>query len=168
MEPVYEEGYPLHGRVALPSVAKAQFDALSSLLMATLQREIERSLEALEAAADWQVFFVTLTVLGELVSRMRTDRARHAKQRGVEALFTEPEAVEMAEVGLNKLIALFHRFQRRFDEVKLLEESLLEVQRCYHNIRQMDNTVEFSTGWWLRQLIEQPTEWKPRPTYRAN
>jgi hypothetical protein len=87
MHPVVEQGYPLHGKVALPSIVKAQFDALSSLLMTTFQRGVETSLETLNGAADWQVLFVVVAVLGDLVSRMRTDRARHAKQRGIKSLF---------------------------------------------------------------------------------
>lgn len=129
MKPIFDEGYPLQGKVALPTMVKAQFDALSSLLMTRFQRDIESSLNALETASDWQVIFVTVAVLGDLVSRMKSDRIRHAKQRGVKELYTEPESVTMAEAGLKEVVARFRRFQKRFDVPRVLEESRPGVRR---------------------------------------
>jgi len=126
MKPVFDEGYPLQGKVALPMMVKAQFAALSSLLMTGFQRDIESSLKALETASDWQVFFVVVAVLGDLVSRMKSDRMRHARQRGIEGLYTEPESVTMAEAGLKEVVARFRRFQKRFDVPRVRRGKSLE------------------------------------------
>ncbi|KAK0656319.1 hypothetical protein B0T16DRAFT_385046 [Cercophora newfieldiana] len=165
MDPVMEEGYPLYGKVALPSIVKAQFDAMSSLVMTALQRGMEENLDVLEGISDWQVFFVAVAVMGHIVSQMRADRARHARQRGIEAMFTEPDSVEMTEKGMTEILRRFHRFQESFDVARLLESSHPGVGKLYVAVQEMDDAEEFSTGWWLRQATE--TDWQPRPTYQA-
>jgi hypothetical protein len=97
---------------------------------------------------------------------VRTDRARHAKQRGIRSLFTEPESVEMAEEGLNAILGRFHQLQGGVDVAHLLESSNPGVKELYLAVKGMDTSPEFSPGWWLRQLTEK--DWEPRPTYRAD
>jgi len=87
MAPVDDIGYPLRGRVSLPRMITAQFDQINSLIMIDLQRSIVDYIQRLVRSTetqDWQVFFVTAAVLCDLVSRMRTDRARHAKDNAAE------------------------------------------------------------------------------------
>ena len=87
MAAIHDDGFPLPGKIALPNMIKVQFDQLSTLIMTDLQRSLIHSFQQLlqySEPRNWEVLFIALAVLGNLVSRMGQDNARRAKEANAE------------------------------------------------------------------------------------
>ena len=80
----------LPGKIALPNMIKGQFDQLSTLIMTELQQNLINSFQQLlqySERTNWEILFIALAVLGNLVSRIGRDNARRAKDVNAEVGF---------------------------------------------------------------------------------
>ncbi|KAJ9131256.1 hypothetical protein NKR23_g11789 [Pleurostoma richardsiae] len=118
--------------------------------------------------ADWMAIFMTTAALCDLVSRNTAD-TRHTMGNVTEENLAAHGLVLTAAAELNVWLARFHDYQRQnwVDPQIQLNHCHSDIKEFFNGISSMDNTERGSTGWWLRQITDEPANWCPKGNSRA-
>ncbi|KAJ9130035.1 hypothetical protein NKR23_g12369 [Pleurostoma richardsiae] len=144
-------------------------DRLEAMLMEELiasQKRLSACFKMLLTSrdpADWVAIFMTTAALCDLVSRNTADMRRMMGNRTEEHLAAHG-LVPIAAAELNVWLARFHDYQGQdwVDPQIQLDHCHSDIKEFYNRISSMDDTERGSTGWWLRQITEEPARWCPK------